>query len=77
MAALGSFAAHPLFPGNCVHSLIPRFIAAGVVLVIAGAAIGFTREGVGPDAPWIGGLVAAIGGGLIASGITRHWNRPD
>jgi drug/metabolite transporter (DMT)-like permease len=58
-------------------TLTPRFIIAGAVLVVAGTAIAVTREGVGPDAPWIGGLVAAIGAGLIATGLMRHWNRPD
>ena len=60
-----------------VHSLTPRFIIAGIVLIVAGAAIAVTREGVGPDAPWIGGLVIAIGAGLIASGLLRFWQRPD
>jgi len=42
-----------------MHPLTLRFIIAGVVIVVGGAAIAFTREGVGQDAPWIGGLVAA------------------
>jgi hypothetical protein len=57
--------------------LTPRFLIAGFVLVVAGAAIVVTREGVGPDAPWVGGLVAAIGAGLIVSGLQRIWKRPD
>ena len=60
-----------------MHPLTLRFIIAGVVIVVGGAAIAFTREGVGQDAPWIGGLVAAIGAGLIVSGLLRHWKRPD
>ena len=60
-----------------MHPLTPRFIIAGVVLVVAGAAIAATRDGVGQNAWLIGGLVAAIGAGLIASGLLRHWNRPD
>lgn len=57
--------------------LAPRFIIAGIVLVVAGAAIAITREGVGPNALWIGGLVAAIGAGLVVSGLLRYWKRPD
>jgi hypothetical protein len=57
--------------------LTPRFLIAGFVLVVAGAAIVVTREGVGQDAPWVGGLVAAIGVGLVASGLLRIWKRPD
>jgi drug/metabolite transporter (DMT)-like permease len=58
-------------------NLTPRFIIAGIVLVVAGIAIAVTQEGVGPDASWVGGVVAAIGGGLIVSGVRRYWQQHD
>ena len=60
-----------------VQHLTPRFIIAGVVLLVAGTLIAVTREGVGQHSPVIGGLVAAIGAGLIVSGLLRIWKRPD
>ena len=60
-----------------VHPLTLRFIIAGIVLLVAGVTIGVTRAGVGEEATVIGGLVAAIGAGLIVSGVARFWKGPD
>lgn len=60
-----------------MHPLTRRFFIAGTVLIVAGVAIAVTREGVGQDSGIVGALVAAIGVGLIASGVLRHWKHPD
>jgi len=53
-----------------------RFIIAGVVIIVAGIAIATTGAGVGEGAVTKGAIVAAAGGGLIATGIMRQFRPP-
>ncbi|HEY3967307.1 MAG TPA: hypothetical protein VGM05_22295 [Planctomycetaceae bacterium] len=56
--------------------LVPRFVAAGAIIVFGGIAIAATGAGVGEGAVWKGAAVAAVGIALIVSGLLRYWKPP-
>lgn len=52
-----------------------RFVVAGIVIIVGGIAIATTGAGIGEAPEWKGALVAALGAGLIVSGVRRQMRR--
>lgn len=59
-----------------MHPLVPRFLAAGAVIICMGVAIATTGAGVGERAIWKGAAVAAMGVALIITGLVRYGKPP-